>query len=168
MSGQLVGMVPVRVSEHVRNFSILFASIALLSSLTLRPRHLDAGQSSDSNVYKGLVRVPPDAVPDFLDDSDLGGLIEALEQSLLYYSGLKPDTTFRFGRDVYSLRTLINTMEDLRSFLDVPRTPDELNRYVRNHFLIYRSPGSGRNGSVIYSAYYEHSLKARLTPDTTS
>lgn len=116
-----------------------------------------------------LVLVPSIDAPDFVDDSALEGLKKAVGHSLTYYSSLSPDTSFSFGQDRYSLKKMMETMEQLQTFLERSPYPVALNNFIHEDFLIYRSAGmkshSDAQSPIIFSAYYEHSLDARLTPD---
>ena len=100
--------------------------------------------------------------PIFHDEDDLKGLNEAVEQSLNYYRQLPPGTTVRFGADAYSSEQMADSMMALGQFLGRHPSIDELNRFIRTSFNVYRASGAGERGEVVFSAYYEASLRASL------
>ena len=111
-----------------------------------------------------LVHVFGDSVPFFNDDGDLDALSKAAGESRLYYAGLPPGAVFNFGGDVRSAQELAQSSEALELALKQPADPIGLNKYLREHFDVYRSLGSDGLGQVIFSAYYEHRLAASLAP----
>lgn len=122
--------------------------------------------SEGQSTARGLELVDPNKAPRFVDDSDLGDLKDAIRHSLEYYSQLPKDSKFRFGQKRYGLEVLVESLEILEKFLQTSPKDKDLDQFVREHFHIYRSPGSDSQGKVVFSAYYEHSLSAKLSPDS--
>jgi membrane-bound lytic murein transglycosylase A len=104
--------------------------------------------------------------PPFEDEEDLRGLAEAVGQSWDYYRQLPPETVFYFGPDAYTAEQMVRTMSSIGQFLSQPRSAQDLNRFLRSDFNVYRSSGASPRGEVTFSAYFEASLKGSLTPDS--
>ena len=123
-------------------------------------------KSEEKTTAPSLVPVPADRVPNFTDDGSLPDLKKAVEHSLEYYSGLPPNASFLFGKDVYTLEEMTGSLRDLNKFLGSLPAPDasRLNGFIRGRFQVYRSAGMDGRGKVTFSAYHEHSLKASLVP----
>ena len=108
-----------------------------------------------------LELVPEDRLPSFDDDLDQASLELAMERSLQYYDR---STTFlyRYGDKQYTAREL---KESLLAFRDIIRSPDadELKRKkIRETFDVYRATGFDKNGTVLFTGYYEPVLEGSL------
>lgn len=109
-----------------------------------------------------LILVEPEQAFNFTDDSDLNSLKKAVGHSLTYYRQLQPERSFSFGEEECQVEELTQTLEHFQKFLENNPTPTEVNSFIRNEFLIYRS-NLPDHQSGTFSAYYEHTLKAQLT-----
>jgi membrane-bound lytic murein transglycosylase A len=101
----------------------------------------------------------PEEIPDLADDLSRRDLAPALESSLRYYAKLPPQTTFTLGPDVYTARHLKESVEAFRSLLGEPE--GVFTKRLKRDFYVYTVGGST---PVVFSAYYEHTLAAGLTP----
>ncbi len=104
--------------------------------------------------------------PEFGDDMDTRSLASAVKRSLKYLNRLDEDRIFTFGPDEYTARHI---KESLRSFLQLvkenPNT-EEFNRRLKKNFFLYKSPGSGSDGEVLFTGYYEPCFKGSLEKDS--
>ncbi|OGR50784.1 MAG: hypothetical protein A3I11_06660 [Elusimicrobia bacterium RIFCSPLOWO2_02_FULL_39_32] len=139
---------------------IIFIIFTFLGS----PSGICFGQTTDPAPL--LVLLDKNEIPVFDDDADLDSLKNALLQSLNYYAGLPKETNFNFGKDVYSLQSLTDSLKFLENYLEQSPSKEEFSRFIRDHFLIYRSCGMGSKGLVTFSAYYEYTLSASLKEDS--
>ena len=111
-----------------------------------------------------LVEVAPGEVPAFRDDLDLGGLEEAVGQSLVYVRRVlsaDPARTVAFGSARVPLARVHATLE---RFLEIVRSrpsPAQLDAAVRREFRVLRSIGDGR-GTVLFTGYYLPELRGAL------
>jgi membrane-bound lytic murein transglycosylase A len=112
-----------------------------------------------------LERVPDSELPAFQDDGDRGVLEAAVDRSLLYYRALPADRVFVIGAERRTATRMISALERFRELLHEP--PAVFRERLKKEFFVYRSTGAGPQGTVVYSAYYEHTLDASLTPDET-
>ena len=106
-----------------------------------------------------LVPIAGDALPSFADDLNYDGLADALTQSLTYLATLPPDKLFQYGPDRVSARQVIQSLTVFRAALKTRPSAAALNQFIRSKFRIYRSAGKEESGSVLFTGYYEPSLK---------
>ncbi|MBK8871205.1 MAG: MltA domain-containing protein [Elusimicrobia bacterium] len=108
-----------------------------------------------------LVEVEPGQWPRLEDDGERSDLLNAVRKSAGYYRALGNKRSFAFGNDVYSAKEMAESMDAFASLL--ASEEKDLNGALRREFRLYSSVGSDRQGTVVFSSYYEHSLKASLT-----
>ena len=85
--------------------------------------------------------------PKFTDDMRFDGLEQAIQQSLAYLQRVPSDKEFRFGEDSYSAAHLARSMESFLAFAQTRPSDGELSRFIRDNYRVYRSAGSGSEGS---------------------
>lgn len=96
-----------------------------------------------------------------MDDASTESLKAAVLESARYYERLSPDTRFSVGADTYSARELADSMNYLSGLIGEP----DWTARLRDDFAVYQSTGKDEARTVVYSAYYEPTLSARLAPD---
>lgn len=106
-----------------------------------------------------LVPVSVSDYPVFSDDVHFDGLRNGIEQNLVYLHRFPPDRLFWFGEDVYTVRHLIDSQLTFLRFVENGPTAEELNRFVRSEYRVYRSKGSEETGEVLFTGYYEPLLE---------
>lgn len=105
--------------------------------------------------------------PNFTDDMRFDGLEQAIQQSLTYLQRVPSDKEFRFGEDIYSAADLARSMESFLAFVQTRPSDDELGKFIRDNYRVYRSAGNGPEKDVLFTGYYEPLLSARRQPDKT-
>ncbi|MFZ5569310.1 MAG: murein transglycosylase A [Thermodesulfobacteriota bacterium] len=105
-----------------------------------------------------LVRLSLPQYPSFSDDMGYDGLQHGISRSLAYLNRLPADRTFWFGADAYTCGHIRKTLSYFLSLVAKKPAADELNRLIRNHFLVYKSKGRDGSGDVLYTGYYEPTL----------
>ncbi len=113
----------------------------------------------------GLIRLSVQAYPDFSDGFFLDNLAYGIGKSLEYLNKVPAERTFGFGEDTYSALHLIRSLEVLREFVATRPAPAAMNRFITDHFRVYRSSGGLDSGKVLFTGYYEPHLKGSLAPD---
>ncbi len=112
-----------------------------------------------------MVRLDPGQLPEFQDDLDFVGMHFAVEQTLRYLASQPPDRLFVFGQDTYSTAHMMRSLDLFAAFLNRHPTRRELNRFIRENYTVYRSVGGPRTGRMLFTGYFEPSLRGSLTPD---
>ena len=116
------------------------------------------------------VKKPEDALvlckgwwrPEISDDMEGHSLKTAVEKSIEYLKRLPPRREFVYGTDTYTAEYLTESMNEFLTIIAGVSGVKDLNRKIRRHFNIYKSVGSDREGSVLFTAYYEPLLKGSL------
>jgi membrane-bound lytic murein transglycosylase A len=107
-----------------------------------------------------LVRVDLSETPNFMDDGDRAGVLEAAEKSAGYYRSLPVGRQFILGGDTYSAGEMAESVESFRQLMASGRA--DITDVLRREYAVYSSVGSDGQGTVVFSSYYEHSLRASL------
>ncbi|MBU1168238.1 MAG: MltA domain-containing protein [Proteobacteria bacterium] len=109
-----------------------------------------------------LVRLKPDKYPRFTDDLFYDGIDQAIFQSLSYYNKMPLSKTYDFAGDSYDVGHLIRSLEFFLSYVESEPSEEDLNEFIRNKFAVYRSTGKDQTNEVLYTGYYEPSLRGSL------
>ena len=107
---------------------------------------------------------PPRNLPQFADDMDYDGLATAITQSLTFLSRLPEDRRFRFGDTTYDKALMTRSLELFQGFIAGRPDRERLNRFIRDHYLVYRSVGRPPDDDVLFTGYFEPLYPGRLTP----
>ena len=111
----------------------------------------------------GLRLVADDALPRFEESFKArAGLIKAAKKAIKYLEGLPPEKTLRVADRNYAPAELIDSAKSIIEIAQTAKTADELDTRVREAFDVYQSAGSDGQGRVIFSSYYQPTLKASL------
>lgn len=107
-----------------------------------------------------LYRIKPSTYPEFSDDMSFDGLQESIQRSLNYLYGKPMDKMFRFGDDEYATTHLIASLQDFLVFIENRPNREELEQFIRENYIVYRSVGA-RDNQVLFTGYYEPFLEGR-------
>ena len=110
-----------------------------------------------------LQKVPLAKYPDFIDDLEYTGLTKGVGQSLLYLEKLPSDREFLFGNDRFSAAYMIESFRYFLSFIKTKPSKNELAKFIKLHYSVYRSRGSEIDGNILVTGYYEPLLNGSLT-----
>jgi membrane-bound lytic murein transglycosylase A len=110
-----------------------------------------------------LVRVDAGTLPPLFDcrETDLPALELAALKSISYYEKT-PGRKFRFGPDTYTAEELKQSLLEFLDILKGAALPAVKDKLVREKFLAYKSIGRARNGSVLFTGYFEPILHGAL------
>lgn len=128
--------------------SALLALLAAGCTVPLQPVPDDTAQSA-------LVRLAPEAFPDFGDAMAFDGLSYAIGQSQRYLSRLPADTPFSFGPDTYSAQHLQASLSRFLDLIKAQPDPVTLQRQIATEYRVYKSPGRSSTAKVLFTGYYE-------------
>lgn len=111
-----------------------------------------------------LVALEPGDYPGFFDDADLDSLSRAIGQSLIYFDRVPEERLYAFGPDRYTAAHLRRSLERFRDFLATGPDPERLDRFVRQNYAVYRSPGRPPEGGVLFTGYFEPLYPGSIVP----
>ena len=109
-----------------------------------------------------MERVSSDSLPVFVDDMNYDGLEHSITMSLSYLEKIPVDRLFVFGEETYTTEHLIRSLRFFLDFVQNRPDADQLKRFIRSNYLVYRSLGRDGNGEVLYTGYYEPHLRGSL------
>ena len=109
-----------------------------------------------------LEKLAPSQYPVFTDDLFFDGLEQGIAQSLSYYKVIPKDRMFQFGNDRYDTRQMIESLTTFQAFIAQADPEKDLNKFIKDRFEVYRSAGDDGAGHVLYTGYYESSLRGSL------
>ena len=112
-----------------------------------------------------LVRLAPGKILALVDDMAFDGLVRAVDQSLIYLRRVPPGQHFRFGTDSYDRDHLVRSLERFCHLIETQADPASLARAVHSEFLIYRATGRNAQGDVLFTGYYEPTLRGCRHPN---
>jgi membrane-bound lytic murein transglycosylase A len=105
--------------------------------------------------------VDGDALPRFEETFKArAGLIKAARKAVKYLESLPSEKTLRVADRTYAPAALIDSAKEIIAIAQTAKTADEFDARVRAGFDAYQSAGSDGQGRVIFSSYYEPTLKA--------
>jgi membrane-bound lytic murein transglycosylase A len=102
-----------------------------------------------------LEKVHPSAYPGFDDDMDFDGLEHGVVQSLAYFNRVPQTRMFKFGKDLFDARHMIQTLEHFLTFIRTRPDTRHLRQYVADNYWVYRSVGGKKSGRVLFTGYFE-------------
>ena len=115
--------------------------------------------------YNSLEKMNISEFPQFHDALDLTGLEHAIGQSLLYFNKIHKTRVFNFGKDRFDANHMKNSLKKFLLFIQHHPSKKELNRFIRNNYAVYRSVGKSGHSEMLFTGYYEPTLKGSLTRD---
>ena len=146
----------MRIPARHRSLQVLFTVCVLL----LLPGC--ALIKTESLLEPALERVRFSSNIDFSDDLDYDGLTVGMLQSLTYLKKIPPARQFRFGRDLYTAEHMTQTLTHFLEFIETKPQQQELKKFIRTYYRIYRSIGAEETGKVLFTGYYEPTLQGSL------
>lgn len=95
----------------------------------------------------------PDQIPDYTKAcSDLGGLLDAINNSLNYMAKPSSNHFYPYG-DITHERAL-RSLQELKKLVASGISPGEMNKVLREKFDTYISVGCDDQGTVLFTGYY--------------
>ncbi len=114
---------------------------------------------------KVMQRISAWSYPKFQDDMQFDALEYGISQSLAYLNKIPADRQFAFGSDRYTARHMIQSLEYFLEYIKSRPAADDLDKFIRSNYIVYRSVGRDADGEVLYTGYYEPNLSGSLNPD---
>jgi membrane-bound lytic murein transglycosylase A len=113
---------------------------------------------------KVMQRISAWSYPKFSDDMLFDGLEHGISQSLVYLSKVPADRQFVFGKDRYTAQHMIRSLEYFLAYIQTRPSSEDLDKFIRSKYIVYRSVGRNADDEVLYTGYYEPYLRGSLTP----
>ncbi len=88
------------------------------------------------------------------DTGDLKDLINSIDQSLIYYLKIDPETTFSFGEQWCSAADMVLCLKDFRENLIRSGLSERFFKYVNGNYSFYRTASD----ELLLTGYFEASL----------
>lgn len=118
-----------------------------------------------SKAQSCLVKLSPEAFPQFHDSEDIFLLKESIQNNFNYLNKLQEHDVFYYGQDSYTVKEV---KESFQLFLDLVaqhgKNPQEFNLAIQRHFNVYQSQGSDNTGTVLYTGYFIPKVKGDTKP----
>ncbi|MBU1163073.1 MAG: hypothetical protein KKA75_02870, partial [Proteobacteria bacterium] len=88
-----------------------------------------------------MQRVFSSNYPEFSDDMVCDSLEYGILQSISYLKRFPSSKQFRFGEDSFNAVHMIKSMEQFLNFIQTRPSGDELNKFIRSNYFVYKSIG---------------------------
>ncbi len=122
-------------------------------------------KTPDTSLRKPFVKLSEKAFPHFEETLANEDLAHALEQSIAYYGKIPQDRMFKLGEETYTAGHMKRSLEFFLEFIRTKPSSDAITRFVRNYYDVFQSLGRDQKGEVLFTGYYEASLRGSLTRD---
>ena len=104
----------------------------------------------------------PSQIPDYTKAcSDLDGLLEAINNSLLYLGKPSSKKYYPYGEITHD--RAVKSLEELKKLVVSGISPEQFNRVLREKFDTYISVGCDNQGTVLFTGYYTPIFNGSLT-----
>ncbi len=111
---------------------------------------------------EAMAQVSSFSYPHFSDDLNYDGLEHCIAQSLTYLRKIPEDRKFVFGADQYDSLHMIKSLEHFLEYIRSNPSPDDIKKFIKANYRVYRSVGRDGRGEVLYTGYYEPHLRGSL------
>ncbi len=148
----------IRVSPNL--LTLLFLTYLCLISLT-GCRTLEKTPETPVKEMP-LVKLMPKDYPKFFDDMFYDGLDLAIQESILYFKKMPASKAYKLGNDIYTADDMLLSLTGFQAFLKTQPSINELNSFIKKKYALYKSIGSDETGDVLFTGYYEPSLRGSL------
>nr|NJM03223.1 murein transglycosylase [Desulfobacula sp.] len=108
-----------------------------------------------------LKKLKPGEYPLFMDHMDYQGLLESMDNSLIYFRKVPVERQFTYEKEIYTAGHMIRSLETLKAFLGTHPSTEEMNGFIKDRFLVYEAIGN-ENGQVLFTGYFEPTYEGRL------
>ena len=111
---------------------------------------------------RGLYGLNEISYPRFTDDMGYDGLEHSIRQSIDYLQKFPPETTFTFDQDQYSASHMMKSLQNFLDFVQTNPSDQNLKKFIKSNFKVYRSVGRGWRKKVLFTGYYEPLVQGSL------
>ncbi|HCY88385.1 MAG TPA: murein transglycosylase [Desulfobacteraceae bacterium] len=122
----------------------------------------DKGVKTDSAGVP-MKRLAVREYPKFHDSRGFEDLEASIRQSLLYFGRVPKTRSYTYGKDRYDAAHMTRSLETFLNFLQKAPNASELNRFVRDRYIVYKSVGN-TNREVLFTGYFEPTYRGSREP----
>jgi len=100
--------------------------------------------------------------PKFSDDMAYEGLENSILKSISYLKKVPSNRMFTFEKDSYSAAHMIKSLERFLSFIQTTPSDQDMKKYIKSNYFVYKSVGGNTSRKVLFTGYYEPIIEASL------
>lgn len=126
---------------------LLLISILALTSLILLFKKGKVTWTSENSLVQTKLKISEDA-------GDFDNLIKSIDQSLLYYSKIDPETKFDFGRQWCYASDMKICLEDFKKKLNEYGLSDKFLNYINTNYVTFKTS----TDDLLVTGYFESDL----------
>jgi membrane-bound lytic murein transglycosylase A len=112
-----------------------------------------------------LEKLKPGEYPVFSDAMNYNGLLDSIDNSLVYFKRIPQQRAFNFENETYTAAHMIRSLETFKTFIKTNPSENALNKWIKKNFLVYKAAGNN-NGEVLFTGYFEPIYQGSLKQDT--
>jgi membrane-bound lytic murein transglycosylase A len=109
-----------------------------------------------------MVKLKESVYPEFQDEMQFDNLEFALSNSIAYLKRFPEEDILDFGGTAVSYGHLYRSLETFLAFIQTRPDATTLHRFIAQRYQVYRSAGDPATGRVLFTGYYEPSLRGSL------
>ena len=99
--------------------------------------------------------------PLFMDHMDYQGLLESIDNSLIYFRKVPAERQYTYEKEIYTAGHMIQSLETVKVFLGTDPSTKKINDFIKDRFLVYEAIGN-ENSEVLFTGYFEPTYEGRL------
>ncbi len=108
----------------------------------------------DTILFGPLKKLDLKNYPLFADNIEYHRLSVSIDKSILYFKKLPENRKFHYGKDIFTARHLIFSLETFKAFLENRPSVKALNAFIKSGFIVYEATGN-EGGKVLFTGYFE-------------
>ncbi len=105
--------------------------------------------------------------PSFQDDMDIESLSLAIKRNFEYLDRLAPGVLMNYGPHEFTCRQVRESQETFLKLLKENLDSSQLNKKIKEQFLVYQATGRNGNNKILFTGYFEPIFDGNLKPDST-
>ncbi len=108
-----------------------------------------------------LKKLKPGEYPLFMDHMAYQGLLESIDNSLIYFRKIPLERPYTYEKEIYTAGHMIRSLETFKALLETSPSIKDLNELIKDRFLVYEATGNEQS-EVLFTGYFEPTYEGRL------
>jgi len=108
-----------------------------------------------------LKKLKPEEYPAFMDHMDYQGLVDSIDNSLIYFKKVPAERQYTYENETYTAGHMIRSLEVFKACLKTEPSTKGVNELIKDRFVVYETTGN-ENSEVLFTGYYEPTYEGRL------